>query len=405
MPILDNYKSFGGRHWETGSVHNVLDFQGALAPHTGKPYSEEFLLGISGGITFGYFTFQYSGLKPQLALLTRNTFDPFQTLLERLGLAQEVLQSASAVKGLSNLNKVLEEGKAAIVWADTFSMPYEAHSRRADYWAMYPLAVFGHDGESANIADRAKVPFTVSAEELDIARARVKKDKFRVISIDAPNEEKLVRSTNLAIWQCIRIFIEAPPKGTQKNFGFSAYQHWANMLNNQRNKQSWTRFFPAESGHFSAIAGFGPFPGLLDWIDAWGDGGAERARYATFLEEAALLLNNPQLTESADLIRESHRAWKSLSTIAAPQEIPLLRSARDLVLERRRLFVEKGTASLKARQQINADLRQLLSEWKKWQSEYLGLIEEQRKAMAQAVLQISAIEQKAIEQLSAAISN
>ena len=50
---------FTGRHWETGSIHNALAVQGIKAPHTGQPYSEALLLGVSGGIAFGYFTFEY----------------------------------------------------------------------------------------------------------------------------------------------------------------------------------------------------------------------------------------------------------------------------------------------------------------------------------------------------------
>lgn len=45
---------FTGRHWETGSIHNAFAMQGINAPHTGQPHSEALLLGISGGITFGY---------------------------------------------------------------------------------------------------------------------------------------------------------------------------------------------------------------------------------------------------------------------------------------------------------------------------------------------------------------
>ncbi|HET6595505.1 MAG TPA: hypothetical protein VFG81_07770 [Anaerolineales bacterium] len=53
-----------GRHSETGSIHNALALQGVRAPHTGKPYSEALLLGVSGGIAFGYFTFEYKGYLP-----------------------------------------------------------------------------------------------------------------------------------------------------------------------------------------------------------------------------------------------------------------------------------------------------------------------------------------------------
>ena len=90
MKSCNSIDKFTGRHWETGSIHNALAMQGIKAPHTGKPYSEAFLLGVSGGIALGYFLFEYGGFLPHLALLTRNTFDPFPRILERLGIAQDV---------------------------------------------------------------------------------------------------------------------------------------------------------------------------------------------------------------------------------------------------------------------------------------------------------------------------
>jgi hypothetical protein len=50
---------------ENGSVHNFFAARGFTAPHTGEPYSEALLLGVSGGVTFGYFTFHYEGYDPQ----------------------------------------------------------------------------------------------------------------------------------------------------------------------------------------------------------------------------------------------------------------------------------------------------------------------------------------------------
>ena len=53
MPTITNYNQFNGTHWETGSVHNFFAQRGFTAPHTGRPYSEALLLGVSGGIVMG----------------------------------------------------------------------------------------------------------------------------------------------------------------------------------------------------------------------------------------------------------------------------------------------------------------------------------------------------------------
>ena len=85
MPTLPKYKHFDGRHWETRTVQNYFAYNGVKAPHTGKPYTEAMLIGISGGVLMGYFSFAYKGYDPHVALLTRNTFNPLDTLLVRLG--------------------------------------------------------------------------------------------------------------------------------------------------------------------------------------------------------------------------------------------------------------------------------------------------------------------------------
>src|SRR5215510_8948921 len=101
---------FNGRHYETGSIYNALALQGVKAPHTGKPYSEALLLGVSGGIAFGYFTFEYKGYLPHVAMLTRNKFSPFNTILERLGIAQDIQQTSKAEIAEKNLVSDLESG-------------------------------------------------------------------------------------------------------------------------------------------------------------------------------------------------------------------------------------------------------------------------------------------------------
>ncbi len=75
MPILENYHEFDGLHWQTGYVRNVLAYQGIKAPHTGKPFTEAMLMGIAGGLSAGYFAFEYEGYPPHLHFLTRYPFN------------------------------------------------------------------------------------------------------------------------------------------------------------------------------------------------------------------------------------------------------------------------------------------------------------------------------------------
>lgn len=126
MPRLENAAQFAGLHWETGSVCNYLAAVGVKAPHTNQPYSEALLMGVSGGAVMGYFSFAYAGYDPHVVILTRNTFDPLDTLLARLGIVQTVRQTSQGAKAVTNLTDVLEDGTPAIVWADQFLLPYNA---------------------------------------------------------------------------------------------------------------------------------------------------------------------------------------------------------------------------------------------------------------------------------------
>jgi hypothetical protein len=162
MAILSSYDQFQGLHWETGSLRNALAYQGFKAPHTDEPFSEALLLGISGGVVTGYFTFNYQGYDPMVRILTRNTFDPLRTIYDRLDILTSVYQTANAEKGVQNLIDVLESGLPAIVYADMLSLSYNARPNDEGMWVMFPVLVYGLD-ESAdlvNIADRARVPLT-----------------------------------------------------------------------------------------------------------------------------------------------------------------------------------------------------------------------------------------------------
>ena len=401
---------FQGRHWETGSIHNTLALQGLNAPHTGKPYSEAFLLGVSGGITFGYFTFEYKGLLPHVAFLTCNTFDPFQTILERLGVVQNVYQTAKAEIAEKNLIEALASGNPAIVWADECSLLYNNMTGTA-YWNMMPIVVYAMDGEDALIADRSSRPFRVPMDILTKARARVKDDKFRLITLDPPQTSKLVSAAQKGIWQCIELFTEKPPRGSRHNFGFAAYEHLAEMLVNTRNKQSWERMFAPGSRMYNALAGtvegprVFPHPGAFSWINTWGAGdGAERAVYADFLDEASILLEKKSFKKVAEQFRLSHKTWLDFAEAILPAAVPLFHEAKTLKLRKHKLFIEKGEEAKEEIREINLQLKKLEEKAAK----NFPLTKEEaarfRSNLREHILTISGIEQKAIEMLQGSMA-
>ncbi|MEM7537618.1 MAG: BtrH N-terminal domain-containing protein [Chloroflexota bacterium] len=345
MPVLSNYNHFAGRHWETGTIHNYFAARGFNAPHTGQPYSEALLMGISGGVVMGYFSFEYDGYDPLLNVLTRNTFDPWDTMLSRLGVVQEVMHTSKPVKAIQNITDTLAEGIPAIVWADMWSLPYNALKHDEGMWGNFPLVVYGYDEENdvVHIADRAGVGLTASTEVFATARARIKKDKHRVMTLDMPDPEKLASAVQMGVHDCVKLFTEKPPRGGKNSFGFAAYQHWAKLLTKPKQRNSWEKVFPAGGKMFAGLT-FG-----YHYIFHFGKGtgnGADRLLYADFLDEAAVILDKPDLAAVGDQFRASASAWATLGEAMLPDDAPLFAEAKASIQRRQQLFIEQGNDAL-----------------------------------------------------------
>lgn len=361
MPILHDYHEFDGLHPETGTVRNALAFQGIKAPHTAQPLSEALLLGISGGVAVGYFTFEYKGFPPHIALLTRNTFDPLETLFERLALPRELLQSTTPEKGEANLCAVLESGRPALVWADMYSLAY--NDLPPDYaWAVLPVLVYGLEGGRAYLADRAATPLIIAAGDLQAARARIKKYRHGLLAFEAPDLRHLPAAVTKGIWQCLSLYTDAPPKGTRENFGLAALENWAQLLTNTRAKQGWARYFARGERLWMALAGNITQPGLFSWIGQGAGNAAERGMYADFLNEAAAILQKPALHDAAHLFRQAEAQWAVLGAMVLPDDVPVFKETATLLAGKKRAFREGGAAALPEIQKANARLRAIHEE-------------------------------------------
>ena len=400
MPTLANYTQFEGRYWDTASIRNALDYQGVNAPHTGEPYSEAMLLGISGGVTFGYFTFHYKGYDPQVNLLTRNTFEPTERIFDRLKLPRDLRRSTSAKKGRQNLIDALEEGYAVIASPDGSQLPYNALPYDEANWHTMPLVIYGYEPEKgeAYIADRSRVGLTVATDDLDAARARVKKDRHGLTLLGAPDDSALASAIRAGIADTIQLMTEKPPKGSARNFGLKALAHWADMLA-KTSKGSWAREYPTGRPLLAVLISSYTFLG-----PAFGKTmGAERDVYADFLDEAAGALEAEALNDVADLYRESAAAWERLLDSSLPMDAPMLGEARELIDCKTNLFIESGAEKL---DEISACCQRLEALKTEAESDFpLGEAEiaDLRASIRDRVLAVRDAEEAAVVALAAAI--
>lgn len=347
---------FDGRHYETGSVHNMFALQNLKMPHTQSTPSEALLFGLSGGITFGYFSFAYKGLDPHVALLTRNTFSPLENLFNRLGVVRMVKQTTDASKAEFNLKDALDNGHPVLVWADRISLSYSTYdgSLGEEMYEMIPIVVFGYDSKnnSFEIADQSRVPMKIRASDLSRARARVKKDKFRQTTLSLPSFDKFESGVASGIRAAIQSFHISPVKGHARNFGFAAYQRWADALTDNKDKQSWDKVFPAGRPMFAGLTS------AFERIELFGTGGASsRPLFADFLDEASLILDRPALRDSAEQFRALAPQWTALGNALLPNSQPLFKEARQLLLKKRDLFWEQGDAAVKEIKKIQTRLK------------------------------------------------
>ena len=346
MAMLENYNHFGGYYWQSSTIHNALAYAGYKAPHTNEPYSDALLFGVSGGANFGYFFFHYEGFDPQFNILTRNTFNLFDPILERLGIIWNVIHTKSEDKARANLIETLENGEVPIVWADVFSLPHNAPDTdmaENDSWGTLPIVVYGYEDGTAYIADRADVGLTATTDELDTARARVKKDKHRIVTLEAPNEAKLASAVTAGLWDCIKLYTEKPPKGSKNNFGLAGYNAWITALTKSAGKKSWSKLVSTPAELYAGLTSAYHFSQQFGKDTSHT---AERVLFAEFLEEAAIILDKPELNDIAPQFRHAGEAWCEVGQALLPDNVDLLKQSRDLMDTRHALFLEKGSAAI-----------------------------------------------------------
>jgi len=232
----------------------------------------------------------------------------------------------------------------------------------------------------------------------------VKEDKYRLMTLDAPQTTKLAGAVHKGICQAISLFTEEPPRGARHNFGFAAYEKLAEMLVNTRNKQSWERFFAPGVRMVHALAGSPVQPGAYQWVNTWGSAdGADRGVYADFLLEAVQILNKPALKESAQKFRESYKLWLTFGNALLPDDIPLLGESRKLIQKKHDLFIDSGEAALPEIRQINSRLNELLSQSERDFPLSTAQAADLRTNLRDILLKISAVERQAIDLLQSAI--
>ncbi|MFW5688653.1 MAG: DUF4872 domain-containing protein [Spirochaetota bacterium] len=217
------------------------------------------------------------------------------------------------------------------------------------------VTAYEPDGE-ALIADRAGAPIRVAAKTLDAARAKVKKEKHRLVTVDLPETPDLTVAVRDALAFTLELFTGKPPQGSARNFGLAGMERWVETLTKPGAKESWTKLFPSGRALFAGLTTAFKYA-LLFWKDESLTG--DRALFAGFLDEAGTVDGGPELGDSAERFRQSGARWRELGDRLLPEDIAPLAHARELLVERHRLFRETGNAEMEQLRKIDADFDEI----------------------------------------------
>ncbi len=241
---------------------------------------------------------------------------------------------------------------------------------------------------------------TVTVDALAVARGRVKKDKHRMMTLEAPDPDKLPAAVSAGIWDSIKLYTEKPPKGSRNNFGLAAYKHWAKLLTQPKARLSWEKAFPRGPKMLAGLtSSFGD-------IRTFGKNDpAERDVFAAFLDEAAIILHRQALGEAADLFRRSGEAWQHFSDRMLPDAVAELAETRRLILQRHAVFLTQGNQATAEMVQIDKRLAEVAGAMADDFPMSQGEVEHLRSDMADELMVIHDVEAAAVAMMIEAMSD
>jgi hypothetical protein len=344
LQLVEGYR-FGGVCPETAAMANVLRAVGANDPATGEPWDEAALFGLSGGIGFMAFVFQYTDMPPMFTTVLRSDSYPSAFVLrglERTGTRVEVHETGSARQAAARLDATLTEHRPCICTVDVAALGYLGLPEEFTGYGPREVAVAGASagGDRLALDDRALHPIVVDRPAFDRARAVYRKGRHRLLTVASGNGLDPAETTLEAIRGTVRSFHEPPVKGFASNFGIRGLERWARLVADHRDPKGWPRMLSSGEAFASVLAQL--YNGIE--LEHTPPGGG-RPFYAQFLDRAATVTARPALAEVADRYRELGDAWSSLANAALDSGDPKRGALRDEVEARLRLVDELGAAA------------------------------------------------------------
>ncbi len=329
---------------ETNAIQRALE-------HAGVRVSEAMVLGAGGGLGAGYIAITHgmTGFMIGSRALWWDSPGFVRAACERLGAAVTMKETSSRPAALKNLREALESGALPIVWLDMTCMPYSTLPPQFRKGGYHVAAVAGLDesADRVSMVETAREPLGVTPAELAEARASITSFKNRLAVVAAPREPlDLERAALEGAVACA----EGLLKGRARTFVLDGFRAWGEAVGATKGKEAWSALFKSNEDLFRALTS------VYRFVEQWGGAGLLRPLFAEFLDETAALTGRAAFRGAAEAYRECARLWHEVADAALPEDVPLLRDAREALIGARRARDERGDAGM---EEVRANVTRL----------------------------------------------
>lgn len=363
LPRPTAYRHLPGNVPAATALRILLTASGASDPATGLPWSEAMVFGGAGGIGIGVFSFLYEREDfASLFLGGRHLWHDdlayLRAAAERFGAATVVREAGGKRGADAALAELLTAGKPLIAWVERGLLP---HSREPDAQlggGYHVVTVYEADSESVLVGDLADTPLTVPTDAFVAARARIAKQKNRLLAlVGPPTPPSLSDLVTNGLAACRAGLAGAGAVSSARvNFTLAALERLASRMTAPSGKDAWVTVFPRGRRLWNGLTM------LHDFVEHNGTGGGLcRPLFADFLREASERLGDATLADLAERYEVLGREWSALADAALPGATGAFAEARALLAERSETQASAGPAAVGERLKVHERLQALAS--------------------------------------------
>jgi hypothetical protein len=329
----------------TTALRVLLAHAGVRDPHTGELFSEAMLFGIAGGIGVGVFSFFYEREDVATFFVAgrhqwHDDLAYLRDTLGRFGIEAVIQESGGAKAAEQQIRDALERYGPCVAWVDLAELPHRAMPIAWSGGGYHVITIYRIEGDAALIGDLTDEPISISLDDLARARARIKKQRHRLLSIPAaPGPRNLGDLVSAGLERCHDGLLNPTLPGARNNARLEALRTWAERMHGSKDQERWERVFRPGSNLWRGLCS------IYDFVEHYGTGGGLcRPLFADFLVEAGAALHRPALTTLGEQYAELGRRWSELADAALPDDVPALREAKELHARKAELTHDGGPA-------------------------------------------------------------